>query len=84
MYTVGNVIEICWLEESPSPASHYWNMREKRRGRVSSNARFQAALFRQCSANLPGRGRKEESGAKDPEAEAQAGTPSDTWVCVCV
>ena len=35
-----------------SPASLYWHLREKQRGTVSSNTRFQTALFRQYSANL--------------------------------
>ena len=39
-------------QKSLSRASMYWYMREKRRGTVSSNSRFQTELFQQYSANL--------------------------------
>ena len=35
-----------------SAASFHWYMRDKQRGTVSSNSRFQTVLFQQCSANL--------------------------------
>ena len=39
-------------QETLSRASIYWYVRETQRGTVSSNSRFQAALFQQYSANL--------------------------------
>ena len=50
--TVGNLIEIVWLQQKLSLASVYWHMRETQRGTVSSNSRFRTVLFQQYSANL--------------------------------
>ena len=49
--TVGSLIEMFRLKRKLSRASIYWHMREKQRGTVSSNSRFQTVLFQQCSAN---------------------------------
>ena len=50
--TVGNLIEISWLQKGLPPASFYRYMRETYRGKVSSNSRCQKVLFQQHSANL--------------------------------
>ena len=51
--TVGNLIEICWINKHLSKASNDWYMmRETQRGKVSSNSRFQTVPFQQYSANL--------------------------------
>ena len=50
--TVGNLIESVWPPTNISQASIYWYMRDKQKGTVSSNSRFQTGLFQQYSAIL--------------------------------
>ena len=50
--TVGNLIEIVWVNKNLSRASSYQYVHETQRGTASSHSRFQTVLFQQYSANL--------------------------------
>ena len=43
--TVGSLVEFLWLKEACHGPQFYWHMRERPRGTVSSNSRFQTVLF---------------------------------------
>ena len=63
--TVGSLIEIVWLNKDLSRASIYWCTREKQRGTVSSNSRFQtvlAAISTVCRQSLSRAGLRHTTG----------------------